>query len=98
MSRTLRSDFEVALEVGDETRLAWAPSKPLSRFVLEAGRSNAKKPASHAKCAAACSEDFETTGTFRRRPMTSAISLVGTPSSATPRNVAPAGPFSSASL
>src|SRR5207245_582581 len=34
MSRTLRSDFEVApaLEIGDETRLVWAPSKPLSRL------------------------------------------------------------------
>src|SRR2546426_1562742 len=33
MSRTLRSDFEVApaLEIGDETRLVWVPSKPLSR-------------------------------------------------------------------
>src|SRR3989449_11507070 len=30
----LRSDFEVApaLEIGDETRLVWAPSKPLSRL------------------------------------------------------------------
>src|SRR5437867_7450231 len=34
MSRTLRSDFEVApaLEIGDETRLVWAPTKPLSRL------------------------------------------------------------------
>src|SRR5207247_1009057 len=34
MSRTLRSDFEVApaLEIGDETRLVWAPPKPLSRL------------------------------------------------------------------
>src|SRR5438034_450292 len=34
MSRTLRSDLEVApaLEISDETRLVWVPSKPLSRL------------------------------------------------------------------
>jgi hypothetical protein len=39
-----------------------------------------------------------TTGTFRRRPMTPAMSRTGKPSSATAWYLAPAAPFSSASL
>jgi nucleoside-diphosphate-sugar epimerase len=53
---------------------------------------------SHPKWAAASSEDMETTGTFKPRPMTSAILRSGTPSSATAWYLAPASSFSSASL
>ena len=54
---------------------------------LEVGASMAANIANQPKCSAASSGDFETTGMFRRRPITSAIALNGTPSSAVAWNV-----------
>ena len=51
--------------------------------VLDAGPSAPTKNPSGPKCPAASSGDLETTGTFRPRPMASAISRSDTPSSAT---------------
>src|SRR5271154_5958568 len=48
---------------------------------LDEGRSAPTKYASHPKCSAACSAVSETAGTFRPRPIASAIFRTGTPSS-----------------
>ena len=57
---------------------------PTIDWTLDDGMSAPKNAASHPKCGPAASTDFETTGRFSRRPMTAAMSRVGTPSSATP--------------
>ena len=71
----------------------WVGCQPSSSRVsaFEAGLSAARKPASQVKCSAASSGAMATTGTSRCRPITSAMSRIGTPSSATPCSVDPAG-------
>jgi hypothetical protein len=55
-----------------------------SNVALEAGMSTFRKCPRKPKCSAASSADLLTTGRLSLRPMTSAISRTGTPSSATP--------------
>ncbi|HMH26781.1 MAG TPA: hypothetical protein VK542_09395, partial [Gemmatimonadaceae bacterium] len=76
------------IDIGDEPRLFRLPveRRPGARArvrALEVGTSKPANIANQPKCSAASSGDFETTGIFRRRPITSAIALNGTPSSAT---------------
>ena len=66
-------------------------------MALDAGTSTAKKRPIQPKCSTASSGETEVTGTSRWRPMTSAISRVGTPSSPTPWSTEPAGADSTAS-
>jgi nucleoside-diphosphate-sugar epimerase len=69
---------------GFQPEFSWLPSQLLLAQLLEAGASSAAKCANQPKWLAASSGALLTTGTFRRRPITSAISRNGTPSSATP--------------
>ena len=62
-------------------------------IALDAGLSMAMKRESHVKCWATSSRAMGATGTPRCRPMTSATSRMGTPSSATACKVDPAGAF-----
>lgn len=64
---------------------SWAGCQPMSSRVraLDAGLSTPMKPPNQLKCSPAPSGEMDTTGTSRCRPITSAMSRIGTPSSAT---------------
>ena len=70
------------VEVFDEPRLRGVASQQSRVIALEAGTVGARKPASQAKCSASSSRPTQTTRRWRWRPMTSAMSRIGTPSSA----------------
>ena len=79
-------------EIREEGGSGRVPSQLFSGLRTGAAISNPANKPSQPKCPAACSGESETTGTFSPRPMASAISRAGTPSSATAWNRAPAGP------
>ena len=79
------------VEIVDQARVGRLPA-PVVRGQRARGRAvGARKPASQPKCSAAASGEMATTGSSRWRPITSAMSRIGTPSSATACSVDPAG-------